>query len=46
MKWLDDMKKSAAAFRRWAWLTAVLAVISCALLAIIAIELIVICVKM
>ena len=46
MKWLDDIKASASALRGWARLMAALAAVACGLLAVIAIALIVICMKM
>ena len=46
MKWLNDIKDSASAFKEWArWLT-IIGVVMAVSLIIIAIELLVICIKL
>lgn len=45
MKWIEDIKELAAAFKDWARLLAVLGCVVAGLLVVIAIELLVICFK-
>lgn len=45
MKWLDDMKESAAAFRNWGRCLTIIGAVMAASLLAIAVELFVICVK-
>ena len=45
VKWLDDMKESAAAFRNWGLCLMIIGVVMAGLLLAIAVELFVVCVK-
>lgn len=45
MKWLDDMKEAGAAFREWARLLTIIGAVMAGSLAVIAAELLVICIK-
>ena len=46
MKWVDDLKASASAFKEWARLLTIIGVVIAVSLIIIAIELLVICIKL
>ena len=46
MKWLSDIKDSASAFKEWARLLTIIGVAIAVSLIIIAIELLVICIKL
>ena len=46
MKWLNDIKDSASAFKEWARLLMIIGIVMAVSLVIIAIELLVICVKL
>ena len=46
MKWVDDLKASAAAFKEWARLLTIIGVVMAVSLVIIAIELLVICIRL
>ncbi len=46
MKWLNDIKDSASAFKEWARLMTIIGVVMAVSLVIIAIELLVICIKL
>ena len=46
MKWLNDIKDSASAFKEWARLLTIVGIVMAVSLVIIAIELLVICVKL
>ena len=45
MKWIDDLKESAAAFRDWGRLLTIVGFIMAGSLVVIAVELFVICIK-
>ena len=46
MKWLNDIKDSASAFKEWARLMTIIRIVMAVSLVIIAIELLVICIKL
>ena len=46
MKWLNDIKDSASAFKEWARLLTIIGFVMAVSLVIIAIELLVICIKL
>ena len=46
MKWLNDIKDSASAFKEWARLLTIIGVVMAVSLVIIAIELLVICIRL
>ena len=46
MKWVDDLKASAFAFKEWARLLTIIGVVMAVSLIIIAIELLVICIRL
>ena len=46
MRWIDDLKASASAFKEWARLLTIIGVVMAVSLVIIAIELLVICIKL
>ena len=46
MKWLNDIKDSASAFKEWARLMTIIGIVIAVSLVIIAIELLVICIKL
>ena len=46
MKWLNDIKDSASAFKEWARLLTIIGIAMVVSLVIIAIELLVICIKL
>ena len=46
MKWVDDIKDSASAFKEWARLMTIIGIVIAASLVAIAIELVVICIKL
>lgn len=46
MKWLNDIKDSASAFKEWARLLTIIGIVMAVSLVIITIELLVICVKL
>ena len=46
MKWLNDIKDSASAFKEWARLLTIIGIAMTVSLVIIAIELLVICIKL
>ena len=46
MKWLDDIKDSASAFKDWARMLTIIGVVMAVSLIIIAIELLVICIRL
>ena len=46
MKWLNDIKDSAFAFKEWARLLAIVGIVITSSLVVIAIELFVICIKL
>ena len=46
MKWLNDIKDSASAFKEWARLLTIIGVVIAVSLIIIAIELLVICIRL
>lgn len=45
MKWIDDLKESAAAFREWGRLLTIVGFVVAGSLVVIAVELFVICLK-
>lgn len=46
MKWLNDIKDSASAFKEWARLLTILGIVMASSLVVIAIELAAICIKL
>ena len=46
MKWLNDIKDSASAFKEWARLMTIIGIVTAASLVAITIELAVICIKL
>ena len=46
MKWLNDIKDSASAFKEWARLMTIIGIVIASSLVAIAIELVVICIKL
>ena len=46
MKWVDDIKDSASAFKEWGRLLTIIGVVMAVSLVIIAIELLVICIRL
>lgn len=46
MKWVEDIKDSASAFKDWARLLTIIGIVMAASLVVIAIELSVICIKL
>jgi len=46
MRWVEDLKASASAFKEWARLLTIIGVVIAMSLIIIAIELLVICIKL
>ena len=46
MKWVDDIKDSASAFKEWGRLLTIIGVVMAVSFVIIAIELLVICIKL
>ena len=46
MKWLSDIKDSASAFKEWVRLLTIIGIVMAVSLVIIAIELLVICIKL
>ena len=46
MKWLDDMKEASAAFKEWGRALTVIGGVIAGSLVVIAVELLVICIKM
>lgn len=46
MKWVNDIKNSASAFKEWARLLTIIGIVIAASLVVIAIELVVICFKL
>ena len=46
MKWLNDIKDSASAFKEWARLMTIIGIVMAVSLVIIAIELLVICINL
>lgn len=46
MKWVEDIKDSASAFKDWARLLTIIGIVMAASLVVIAIELLVICIKL
>ena len=46
MRWVEDLKASASAFKDWARMLTIIGVVMAVSLAIIAIELLVICIRL
>ena len=46
MKWLDDMKEAGAAFKEWGRLLIIIGGVIAGSLAVIAVELLVVCIKL
>lgn len=46
MKWVDDIKDSASAFKEWGRLLTIIGIVMAVSLIVIAIELLIICIKL